>query len=200
MLISPAYAQGAGGVGGFDIVSLMPLVLIFVVFYFLLIHPQRKKMKEHKAMLGDLRRGDRIVTSGGIMGVITKVENESELMVEIARGVRVRVARSMIANVMAKTGPRPSEATEKEPAPRKRQVTDADYYQVLGLKNNANSQAISAAYRKLAKKYHPSHNKGDDEAAEQFQHVSAAYVILSDPEERKKYDALGHQGYMAQSE
>ena len=65
MLISPAYAQGAGGVGGFDIVSLMPLVLIFVVFYFLLIHPQRKKMKEHKAMLGDLRRGDRIVTSGG---------------------------------------------------------------------------------------------------------------------------------------
>ncbi len=98
-------------------------------------------------MLGALRRGDRIVTSGGIMGVITKLENESELMVEIAQGVRVRVARSMIANVMAKTGPRPSEETEKESAPRKRQVTDADYYQVLGLKNNATSLAISAAYR-----------------------------------------------------
>ncbi len=196
MLISPAYAQG---VGGFDIVSLMPLVLIFVVFYFLLIHPQRKKMKEHKAMLADLRRGDRIVTSGGIMGLITKVENENEMMVEIAQGVRVRVARSMIANVMAKTEPSASAETGKKPAPAKRRVTEADYYQILGLKKSANTQAISAAYRKLARKYHPSHNEGDDEAAQIFQQVSAAYVILSDPEERKKYDELGHQGYLAQS-
>lgn len=199
MLISPAYAQGIGGPGGFDIVSLAPLILIFVVFYFLLIHPQRKKAKEHKAMLAALRRGDRIVTNGGIMGVIAKVVDESELIVEIAQGVRVRVARSMIAHVMAKTEPSAGAETEKKPTPAKRRVTEADYYQILGLKKSANTQAISAVYRKLARKYHPSHNEGDDEAAQIFQQVSAAYVILSDPEERKKYDELGHQGYLAQS-
>lgn len=199
MLISPAYAQGAGGLGGFDIVSLTPLILIFVVFYFLLIHPQRKKMKEHKALLAALRRGDRIVTNGGLIGVIAKVVDESELIVEIAQGVRVRVARGMVANVMAKAEPSAAAETEKKPAPAKRRGSEADYYQILGLKNSANAQAISAAYRKLARKYHPGHNEGDEEAAEIFQQVSAAYVILSDPEERKKYDELGHQGYLAQS-
>ncbi len=102
MFISPAYAQAAGGgMGGLE--SLLPLVLIFVVFYFLLIRPQQKKQKEHKAMLEALRRGDRILTSGGIMGTITKVQSENELIVEIAEGVKVRVARGMVADVMAKT-------------------------------------------------------------------------------------------------
>ena len=176
----------------------MPLLLIFVVFYFLLIRPQQKKAKDHKAMLAALHRGARIVTNGGIIGVITKVVDESELLVEIAEGVRVRVARGMVANVMTKTGPSAGEETEKKPAPAKRQVTEADYYKILGLKNNANGQAVSAAYRKLARKYHPSRNEGDEEAAEVFNQASAAYVILSDPEERRKYDELGHQGYMAQ--
>lgn len=102
MFISPAYAQGAGGgMGGLE--SLLPLVLIFVVFYFLLIRPQQKKQKEHKAMLEALRRGDRILTSGGIMGTITKVQSENELIVEIADGIKVRVARGMVADVMSKT-------------------------------------------------------------------------------------------------
>ena len=68
MLISTAYAQTGGGIGGLDFVQFLPIVLIFVVFYFLLIRPQQKKMKTHKDMLGALRRGDRVVTGGGIIG------------------------------------------------------------------------------------------------------------------------------------
>lgn len=101
MLISPAYAQSIIP-GGFDIMSLMPLVLIFLVFYLLLIRPQQKKVKLHREMISNLRRGDRVVTSGGIIGLITRVANENELVVEIAEGVRVRVARSMIANLESK--------------------------------------------------------------------------------------------------
>ena len=88
MFISPAYAQGAGG-GGFDIMTLLPLVLIFVVFYFLLIRPQQKKVKDDRTMLGKLQRGDKVVTNGGIVGQIRKVISENELDLEIANGVRV---------------------------------------------------------------------------------------------------------------
>ena len=105
MLISPAYAQSAGGAGGFDIGFLLPMVLIFGVFYMLLIRPQQKKAKLHKEMLNALHRGDRIITSGGIIGLVTKVVDANELIVEIAKGVRVRVARAMISTVMAKTEP-----------------------------------------------------------------------------------------------
>ncbi len=102
MFISPAYAQAAGGgFGGME--SLLPLVLIFVVFYFLLIRPQQKKQKAHREMLGNLHRGDRIVTSGGLIGKISRIPNESELVVEIAEGVKVRVLRGMISEVSAKT-------------------------------------------------------------------------------------------------
>jgi len=105
MLISPAYAQAAGAPGGFDMMSLLPLVLIFVVFYFLLIRPQQKKMKQHREMLGALRRGDKVVTNGGIVGSIIKVLNQDELQVEIAEGVRVKVMRGMIASVVTRTEP-----------------------------------------------------------------------------------------------
>ncbi len=105
MLISPAYAQGAGGGGGFDVGFLLPMVLIFGVFYMLLIRPQQRKAKQHRELLEALRRGDRIITNGGIIGLITKVVDANELIVEIAQGVRVRVARSMVANVIAKTEP-----------------------------------------------------------------------------------------------
>ena len=104
MLISPAYAQ-AGGIGGFDLVSLMPLVLIFVVFYFLLIRPQQKKQKAHREMIGTVRRGDNVLTNGGIFGRVTKVVDEDRLQVEIADNVRVHVARSMISEVMTRTEP-----------------------------------------------------------------------------------------------
>lgn len=104
MLISPAYAQTAGG-SGFDLVSLAPLLLIFVVFYFLLIRPQQQKMKAHRALLGNIRRNDRVLTGGGIIGVVTKVVSDGELIIEIAEGVRVRVARATVADVLSKTEP-----------------------------------------------------------------------------------------------
>ncbi len=104
MLISPAYAQTAGG-SGFDLVSLAPLLLIFVVFYFLLIRPQQQKMKTHRTMLAAVRRNDRVLTGGGIIGVVTKVVSDGELIIEIAEGVRVRVARATITDVLSKTEP-----------------------------------------------------------------------------------------------
>ena len=105
MFISPAYAQDAGGGGLGGIEALLPLVLIFVVFYFLLIRPQQKKMKQHKEMLGAIRRGDKVVTGGGIMGAVTKLGNDGELTVEIAEGVRVRVQQSLVSSVLSKTEP-----------------------------------------------------------------------------------------------
>jgi preprotein translocase subunit YajC len=112
MLISTAYAQTPGG-GFFDqtaMVQFLPLVLIFVVFYFLLIRPQQKKQKDHRSMLEALRRGDRVVTGGGIVGTVSKVVSNEEVEVDIAQGVRVRVLRSTISSVLAK--PDPSAARE----------------------------------------------------------------------------------------
>ncbi len=107
MFVSTAYAQAATGAAEPNmLLNMLPLVLIFVVFYFLLIRPQQKKMKEHKSMLEAVRRGDRIVTNGGIIGVVTKVfEAERELQVEIADGIRVRVVRDMVASVLSRTEP-----------------------------------------------------------------------------------------------
>lgn len=106
MLISPAFAQGVGGAGGADMLtSFLPLILIFVVFYFLLIRPQQKKQKEHKAMLAAVRRGDKIVTAGGLIGTVAKVIGDDELSVEIAEGVKVKVARGMVSTVLSKTEP-----------------------------------------------------------------------------------------------
>ncbi|MEM7171409.1 MAG: preprotein translocase subunit YajC [Pseudomonadota bacterium] len=103
MLISPAFAQDAGGGAESGLISLLPLVLIFVVFYFLLIRPQQKKMKAHRGMVEALRRGDKVVTSGGIVGTVTKVTADSpEMQVEIADGVRVKVMRHTIQEVMSK--------------------------------------------------------------------------------------------------
>jgi preprotein translocase subunit YajC len=111
MLISPAYAQGVGGI--FDqsaLIQFLPLVLIFVVFYFLLIRPQQQKQKTHRTMLDALRRGDRVVTGGGIIGTVNRVAGNDEVEVDIAQGVRVRVLRSTITSVLAK--PDPSAARE----------------------------------------------------------------------------------------
>ena len=111
MFVSPAWAQGAGG-GGLDgLGGLLPLVLIFVVFYFLLIRPQQKKAKEHREMLGNVRRNDKIVTNGGLVGTVIKVsEGDDLLTVEIASGVKVQVVRSMIADVRTKGQPVSSKA------------------------------------------------------------------------------------------
>ncbi|MGH6895675.1 MAG: preprotein translocase subunit YajC [Geminicoccaceae bacterium] len=102
MLIAPAYAQAGGAPVGFDLISLMPLLLIFVVFYFLLIRPQQKKMKAHRDMVGALKRGDRVLTAGGIVGTVVKVEDDNTLLVDIAKDVRVRVARSTISELLTR--------------------------------------------------------------------------------------------------
>ncbi|MFU8777258.1 MAG: preprotein translocase subunit YajC [Roseovarius sp.] len=83
----------------------IPLILIFVIMYFLLIRPQQKKLKEHKAMVGALRRGDQVVTQGGLIGKVSKVKDDSEIEVELAEGVKVRVVRATIAQVLSKTEP-----------------------------------------------------------------------------------------------
>ncbi len=114
MFISPAYAQAFGGEGSL-IGSLMPLVLIFVVFWFLLIRPQQQKAKHHKAMLGAIRRGDKVVMGGGIMGSVTKVIDGDEVMVQITKDVKVRVQRALIANVTAKTEPGGKKSAKEQP-------------------------------------------------------------------------------------
>jgi preprotein translocase subunit YajC len=106
MFISQALAQEVGGAAGPGALgAFLPIILIFVVFYFLLIRPQQKKMKQHKEMLAAIRRGDRIVTGGGIVGTVSKVIDDNEIQVEIAEGVRVRVHRGLISTVLTKSQP-----------------------------------------------------------------------------------------------
>lgn len=117
MLISPAFAQTAGEASGglAGLMQLAPLVMIFVVFYFMLIRPQQKRMKEHKERLEAIRRGDRVVTGGGILGTVVKAD-EQELVVEIASGVKVTVLRSTIADIVAKTEPVKGDDKKEETA------------------------------------------------------------------------------------
>ena len=103
MFVTPAYAQDAGAGGA--IASFVPLILIFAIMYFLLIRPQQKRVKEHRQMVEALRRGDQIVTQGGVIGKVTKVKEDGELEVEIAEGVKVRVVRATVAQVLSKTEP-----------------------------------------------------------------------------------------------
>ncbi|AEV37740.1 YajC [Pseudovibrio sp. FO-BEG1] len=104
MLITPAYAQAAGGAPDV-IMSIVPFVLIFVIMWFLIIRPQRQRMKSHQEMVNNLRRGDTVVTSGGLIGKVAKVVDEAELQVDIAEGTRVRIARAMIQEVRSKGEP-----------------------------------------------------------------------------------------------
>jgi|TARA_B100001093_G_scaffold508665_1_gene571294 preprotein translocase subunit YajC len=100
-MISSAFAQSAaGGAGGFSLQGLLPFVLIFIIFYFLLIRPQQKRVKQHKLMVESLKRGNKVLTAGGILGVVTKAVDGSETVsVEIASGVTVELARQMISEV-----------------------------------------------------------------------------------------------------
>ncbi len=104
MIAAPAFAQAAGGgAGAFG--SFVPLILIFAIMYFLLIRPQQKKAKDHKKMVAALRKGDKVVTQGGLIGKVTKVKDDGEIEVEIASGVKVRVVQSTVAQVISKTEP-----------------------------------------------------------------------------------------------
>jgi preprotein translocase subunit YajC len=106
MFISSAFAQDAAqtmSTSQSAFAQLAPLLLIMVVFYFLLIRPQQKRMRDHQAMIGALRRGDRVVTSGGIVGVVSRIENDEQIMVEIAPDVQVKMVRSTISQVLTKS-------------------------------------------------------------------------------------------------
>jgi len=122
MLISPAYAQTTGGDSSSMLVQIAPLALIFVVFYFFLIRPQQQKAKQQRAMLDAIRRGDRVVTGGGVIGTVAKVVNNDEVLLDIADNVRVRVVRSTIAQVLAKTEP----VATKEPKDKDGADKDGD--------------------------------------------------------------------------
>jgi len=104
MFVTPAYAQAAAGGAAGGLIGFVPILLIFAIMYFLMIRPQQKKMKEHKAMVEALRRGDQVLTAGGMIGKVVKV-NEAEVEVELAPNVKVRVIKNTIAQVMNKTEP-----------------------------------------------------------------------------------------------
>ena len=105
-MITPAFAQGAGAAGGTDIlVQVVPFILIFVIMYFLILRPQQRRAKEHQDMVKNVRRGDTVVTTGGIVGRVAKVTEAPEIDVEIAPNVQVKVVRTMIAEVRAKGEP-----------------------------------------------------------------------------------------------
>ncbi|AUM73212.1 preprotein translocase subunit YajC [Paracoccus jeotgali] len=105
MFVSPAYAQAAGGAGGAGaIAQFIPLILIFVIMYFLILRPQQKRAREHRDMVAALKRGDQVVTNGGLIGKITDVKDE-ELTVEVAQGVKVRIVRGSVAQVVSTVKP-----------------------------------------------------------------------------------------------
>ncbi len=107
MFITPAYAQTAGA-GGLETILYGPIpmmVALFAIMYFLIIRPQRQRMKQHQELIANLRRGDTVVTSGGLIGKVSKVVDDGELQVELSEGIKVRLVRSMVQEVRSKTEP-----------------------------------------------------------------------------------------------
>jgi preprotein translocase subunit YajC len=105
-VITPAFAQGLGGGGTNDILmSLVPFVLIFIIMWFLIIRPQQKRVKTHQEMIKNVRRGDTVITSGGIIAKVSKVVDDTEIEAEIADGVRVRILKGMVQDVRSKGEP-----------------------------------------------------------------------------------------------
>jgi preprotein translocase subunit YajC len=114
MFITPAFAQGLPfglGDSGSTIVQFMPLILIIVIMYFLILRPQQKRQKQHQDMVRALRRGDTVITTGGLVGKVTKLVDDEQIEVEISDGVRVRQMRSMVGEVRAKGEPVKDEAS-----------------------------------------------------------------------------------------
>ena len=113
MLITPAFAQSGGFAEGG--LGLMPIILVMIIFYFLLIRPQQKRAKQHKEMLAAVRRGDKIITNGGITGTVIKALDDSDTVeVEIAKDVKVEVVRAMIADVRGKTDAKSDAKSDKK--------------------------------------------------------------------------------------
>jgi preprotein translocase subunit YajC len=117
MFITPAFAQAAGASDTNNLLmSLLPFALIFIIMYFLIIRPQQKKAKEHNELVKNIRRGDTVITSSGLVGKVTKVVDDDQIEFEIADGVRVRQMRQMISIVRAKGEPAKGEPTKGESA------------------------------------------------------------------------------------
>ena len=117
--VSTLFADGGGA--GFDMMQLIPLALIFVIFYFLILRPQQKKTRAHQEVLKELRRGDRVVTAGGLLGTVDKIINDGEISLEIADKVKVRVVKATVTEVLSKTQPvaeTAKTATAKVAAPK----------------------------------------------------------------------------------
>ena len=115
MFITPAFAQAAGAADTNSmLMSLLPFALIFVIMYFLILKPQQKKLKDHQELVKNIRRGDTVVTNGGLVGKVTKVVDDDQIEVEIADGVRIRQMRGMISGVRAKG--EPAKDTKEETA------------------------------------------------------------------------------------
>ncbi|MBI3503686.1 MAG: preprotein translocase subunit YajC [Proteobacteria bacterium] len=179
MFISPAYAQAAGG-GAADVLpQLLLMAGVFVVFYFLLIRPQQKKVKEHKALVDGLKRGDRVVTSGGLIGTIQRIVSDREAVLEIGDGVRVRIMRGMISEVMAKT--EPLAADDKAEKADKKAPAGPTYWSMLGVPEGAGQAEVDTAIGA----------RGGDAA------LAEAVDTLKDPVKRKLYSRLGHAEYIA---
>jgi len=110
MWITPAYAQGAGG-GNIDMLTgIVPFIAIFVIMYLLILRPQQKRVKQHQEMVKNVRRGDSVITSGGLLAKVTKVVDDDQIEIEIAEGVRVRQMKNMVAEVRTKGEPVKDEA------------------------------------------------------------------------------------------
>lgn len=105
MFITPAYAQAAPAGGSDMLVSLLPFIAIFVIMYFLILRPQQKRVKTHTEMVKNLRRGDTVITNGGVIGKISKVIDDHEVEIEIADGIKIRQVRQMVTEVRAKGEP-----------------------------------------------------------------------------------------------
>ena len=112
MFTTSAFAQGLGGVGGEGgmLMSLLPFVLIFVIMYFLILRPQQKRVKAHQELVKNVRRGDTVITNGGLVGKVTKVVDDDQIEIEIADNVRIRQVWGMISDVRAKGEPVKDEA------------------------------------------------------------------------------------------
>jgi preprotein translocase subunit YajC len=112
MLITPAFAQAAaaGGDTNSMLMSLLPFALIFVIMYFLILKPQQKKLKDHQELVKNIRRGDTVVTNGGMVGKVTKVVDDDQVEIEIADGVKIRQMRQMVSGVRTKGEPAKDDA------------------------------------------------------------------------------------------
>jgi preprotein translocase subunit YajC len=110
MLISPAFAQIGGAPGSDMLMSLLPFILIFVIMYFLILRPQQRRAKQHQDMVKNVRRGDTVITSGGLIAKVTKVVDDDKIEIELGDGVRAMQMRAMVSDVRAKGEPAKDES------------------------------------------------------------------------------------------